>query len=57
MFNLYNADGTPFPSHVGGIALTDTYISLSDTVDAAGNDRITAIPLEHRPRKVPTRLL
>ena len=57
MFNLYNADGTPFPSHVGGIALTDTYISLSDTVDAAGNDRITAIPLEHRLRKVPTRLL
>lgn len=48
-YYLYNADGTPFTSHVGGIALTDTHMYLSDTVDAAGNYRIAAIPLEQLP--------
>lgn len=48
-YYLYNADGTPFTSHVGGIALTDTYMYLSDTVDAEGNYRIAAIPLKELP--------
>ena len=48
-YYLYNADGTPFASHVGGIALTDTHMYLSDTVDAQGNYRIAAIPLKDLP--------
>lgn len=48
-YYLYNADGTPFTSHVGGVALTDTYMYLSDTVDADGNYRIAAIPLSELP--------
>ena len=48
-YYLYNADGTPFTSHVGGVALTDTHMYLSDTVDADGNYRIAAIPLAELP--------
>ena len=48
-YYLYNADGTPFTSHVGGIAITDTHMYLSDTVDADGNYRIAAIPLKELP--------
>ena len=48
-YYLYNADGSPFASHVGGVAVTDTHMYLSDTVDADGNYRIAAIPLEQLP--------
>lgn len=48
-YYLYNADGTPFTSHVGGIALTETHLYLSDKKDAAGNYRIAAIPLSDLP--------
>ncbi len=48
-YYLYNADGTPFTSHVGGVAVTNTHMYLSDTVDAEGNYRIAAIPLAQLP--------
>ncbi len=50
-YYLYNADGTPFTSHVGGVAVTDSHIYLSDNKDAAGNYRIAAIPLEQLPEE------
>lgn len=50
-YYLYNADGTPFTSHVGGIALTNTHLYLSDTKDANGNYRIAAIPLNEFPQE------
>lgn len=48
-YYLYNADGTPFTSHVGGIAVTDTHMYVSDNKDADGNYRIAAIPLAMLP--------
>jgi len=48
-YYLYNADGTPFTSHVGGIAVTDTHVYISDNKDAQGNYRIAAIPLSQLP--------
>lgn len=48
-YYLYQADGTPFTSHVGGIALTETHMYLSDNADANGNYRIAAIPLNQLP--------
>lgn len=48
-YYLYNADGTPFTSHVGGLALTQTHMYLSDVPDAEGNYRIAAIPLDQLP--------
>lgn len=46
---LYNADGSPFTSHVGGIALTQTHMYVSDNKDDAGNYRIACIPLSEFP--------
>jgi len=48
-YYLYNADGSPFTSHVGGVALTETHMYLSDNKDEAGNYRIAAIPLDQLP--------
>lgn len=48
-YHLYNADGTPFTSHVGGVAVTETHMYVSDDKDAAGNYRIAAIPLAELP--------
>ena len=48
-YYLYNSDGSPFTSHVGGIALTDTHMYLSDATDESGNYRIAAIPLNDLP--------
>ncbi len=48
-YYLYNADGTPFTSHVGGVAVTETHMYLSDTADDDGSYRIAAIPLEQLP--------
>lgn len=50
-YYLYNADGTPFTSHVGGIAVTQTHLYVSDNKDAQGNYRIAAIPLEQLPEE------
>ena len=48
-YYLYNADGTPFTSHVGGVAVTETHMYVSDNKDAEGNYRIAAIALENLP--------
>lgn len=50
-YHLYNADGTPFTSHVGGVAVTETHMYVSDDKDAAGNYRIAAIPLADLPKE------
>lgn len=48
-YYLYNADGSPCTSHVGGIAVTETHMYISDTADEAGNYRIAAVPLADLP--------
>lgn len=48
-YHLYNADGTPFVSHVGGIALTGTHMYVSDKMDSDGSYLIAAIPLSELP--------
>lgn len=48
-YHLYNADGTPLASHVGGVAVTDTHLYVSDKLDADGDYRIAAIPLNQLP--------
>ena len=48
-YYLFNEDGSPFTSHVGGIALTETHMYISDNKDEAGNYRIAVIPLADLP--------
>ena len=48
-YHLYNADGTPLTSHVGGIAVTETHLYVSDKMDSDGSYRIAAIPLSELP--------
>ena len=48
-YYLYNADGTPMTSHVGGIAVTDTHLYVSDKMDSDGSYQIAAIPLSALP--------
>lgn len=48
-YHLYNADGSPFTSHVGGIAVTETHIYVSDKMDSDGSYQIAAIPLAELP--------
>ena len=48
-YHLYNADGTPLTSHVGGVAVTQTHLYVSDKLDADGDYRIAAIPLSQLP--------
>ena len=48
-YHLYNADGTPMCSHVGGIALTETHVYISDKLDSDGSYQIAAIPLSELP--------
>ena len=50
-YHLYNADGTPFTSHVGGVAVTETHMYVSDNKDAEGNYRIAVISLENLPKE------
>ncbi|MGN0708069.1 MAG: hypothetical protein ACI4JC_08735 [Faecalibacterium sp.] len=45
-YYLYNSDGSPFSSHVGGLAVTDTTLYVSARMDTNGNYSIAAIPLE-----------
>lgn len=44
-YNLYNPDGSPFVSHVGGVAVTDTTLYVSAALDNDGSYSIAAIPL------------
>lgn len=46
---LFNADGSAFASHVGGIALTETTLFVSATLDSDGSYSIAAIPLSDLP--------
>lgn len=48
-YHLYNADGTPMTSHVGGIAVTDTHLYVSDKMDSDGSYQIASIPLSELP--------
>ena len=48
-YHLYNPDGTPVSSHVGGVAVTETHLYVSDKLDADGDYRIAAIPLSQLP--------
>lgn len=48
-YHLYNADGTPMSSHVGGVAVTETHLYVSDKLDADGDYRIAAIALDQLP--------
>lgn len=48
-YHLYNADGTPMTSHVGGIAVTETHLYVSDKMDSDGSYQIAAIPLTALP--------
>jgi hypothetical protein len=48
-YHLYNADGTPLTSHVGGIAVTETHVYVSDKMDSDGSYQIAAIPLSELP--------
>lgn len=44
-YYLYNADGTPFLSHVGGVAVTEDTLYVSAKLDSDGSYSIAAIPL------------
>lgn len=48
-YYLYNNDGTPMTSHVGGVAVTETHLYVSDKLDSDGDYRIAAIPLDQLP--------
>jgi hypothetical protein len=44
-YMLYKEDGTPFASHVGGVAVTDDTLYVSTTMDNDGSYTIAALPL------------
>ena len=48
-YRLHNADGSPMTSHVGGIAVTETHMYVSDKMDSDGSYQIAAIPLSELP--------
>lgn len=48
-YYLYNPDGTPFTSHVGGVAVTETHMYLSAKLDNDGAYRIAAVALADLP--------
>lgn len=50
-YYLYHPDGTPFTSHVGGVAVTETHLYLSAALDNDGSYQIAAIPLENLPQE------
>lgn len=49
-YYLYKEDGSPFTSHVGGVAVTETHLYVSADKDSSGDYRIAAIPLTDLPR-------
>lgn len=50
-YYLYHPDGTPFTSHVGGVAVTESHLYLSAALDNDGSYQIAAIPLENLPQE------
>ncbi len=48
-YRILNPDGSPFTSHMGGIAVTDSKIYVSDSKDEYGNARIAEISLDKLP--------
>lgn len=48
-YHLYNADGSAMTGHVGGVAVTETHLYVSDKLDSDGSYRIAAIPLDQLP--------
>ena len=44
-YNIYNADGTPYTGHVGGIAVTEDYLYFSGPADKDGNYTLAEFPL------------
>lgn len=48
-YYLYNSDGTPFTSHVGGVSVTETHMYLSAKQENDGSYRIAAIALADLP--------
>lgn len=50
-YHLYHEDGTPLGSHVGGLAITDTHLYVSETMDSDGTYRIAALRLADLPEE------
>ena len=48
-YHLYNEDGSPMCGHVGGVAVTQTHMYVSNTLDSDGSYSIAAIPLAELP--------
>ncbi len=48
-YYLYDANGDPFTSHVGGVAVTDTHMYVSADQNSSGEYRIAAIPMSALP--------
>ena len=46
---LYNPDGTPFSSHVGGLAVTESCLYVSAALDSDGSYSIACIPKTELP--------
>lgn len=50
-YHLYNADSSPMTSHVGGVAVTETHLYVSDKMDSDGSYCVAAIPLNQLPQE------
>lgn len=48
---LYNPDGTPFSSHVGGLAVTESCLYVSAKLDADGSYSIACLPRTELPEQ------
>ena len=48
-YRLYNADGSPFTSHVGGLAAAGDQLYVSAKLDNDGSYAVAVIPLESLP--------
>ena len=45
-YNVYNANGTPFTGHVGGVAVTEDYLYFSGPNDSNGNYTVAEFDLD-----------
>lgn len=48
-YYLFQADGSPFTSHVGGIAVTENSVYLSAKLDSDGSYSVAVLPLAELP--------
>lgn len=48
-YRLFKEDGSPFVSHVGGVAITENSLYVSGSSDKEGNYSIGVIPLDELP--------